>query len=166
MTAIPSVDARILSRPQELSAYYDLRYRVFVREQKVPVVLEFDARDFASPTGTIPVGIFEADILTAAARIIVDGPQRVHIGRVVVDRDARGRGLGRILVGAVESIAAHALLDPMEITFVLDAQMQALAFYETLGYSACGPEFVDAGIPHRTMQKIWRAPVGENASGN
>lgn len=30
----------------------------------------------------------------------------------------------------------------------LHAQVQALGFYERLGYSAEGPEYPDAGIPH------------------
>ena len=35
----------------------------------------------------------------------------------------------------------------------LGAQLQALPFYEKLGYTAEGQEFIDAGIPHREMIK-------------
>ncbi len=37
--------------------------------------------------------------------------------------------------------------------FVLDAQIQALPFYEKLGYVAEGDVFMDAGIPHLLMRK-------------
>ncbi|MGX1638627.1 GNAT family N-acetyltransferase, partial [Streptomyces albidoflavus] len=35
----------------------------------------------------------------------------------------------------------------------LHAQTHALGFYERLGYQAYGPEFEDAGIPHRAMRR-------------
>jgi ElaA protein len=33
----------------------------------------------------------------------------------------------------------------------LGAQTHALGFYEALGFVAFGPEFLDAGMPHREM---------------
>ena len=38
-------------------------------------------------------------------------------------------------------------------TVVLGAQTQAIPFYEKLGYKVFGPEYLDAGIPHRDMKK-------------
>ena len=35
----------------------------------------------------------------------------------------------------------------------LSAQTHALGFYERLGYAAYGPEFDDAGLPHRWMRR-------------
>ena len=35
----------------------------------------------------------------------------------------------------------------------LNAQTWVIPFYEKLGYVAFGPEFDDAGIPHRAMKK-------------
>ena len=34
---------------------------------------------------------------------------------------------------------------------ILDSQVQAIGFYETLGFAARGGTFMDAGIPHRHM---------------
>jgi predicted GNAT family N-acyltransferase len=36
--------------------------------------------------------------------------------------------------------------------FMLEAQIQALPFYEKLGFVAFGDEFLDARIPHRKMR--------------
>jgi len=36
----------------------------------------------------------------------------------------------------------------------LSAQTQALGFYQRLGYTAYGPEFDDAGLPHRWMTRV------------
>jgi predicted GNAT family N-acyltransferase len=39
-------------------------------------------------------------------------------------------------------------------TVELDAQLQALPFYEKAGYKAYGGVFMDAGIQHKKMKKI------------
>ena len=36
---------------------------------------------------------------------------------------------------------------------VLHAQEEVVPFYEKLGYSAHGPSFLEANIPHRAMRK-------------
>jgi predicted GNAT family N-acyltransferase len=53
------------------------------------------------------------------------------------------------LVRAIEARAAERGLHLV----VLAAQTHALGFYERLGYSAYGPEFDDAGLPHRWMRR-------------
>lgn len=35
----------------------------------------------------------------------------------------------------------------------LNAQTHAIPFYEKLGYKVISEEFMDAGIPHKTMEK-------------
>ncbi|MDO5720699.1 MAG: GNAT family N-acetyltransferase [Actinomycetaceae bacterium] len=154
MTPTPDAKTRILHSSSQRAAYFDLRYRVFVCEQQVPFVLEIDARDFAPLTETIPVGIFHADELIAGARILINSPTAIHIGRVVVERSARGHGLGSSLIQQAEVVAARALRNPAEMVIELDAQTRVIPFYESLGFHAYGPEFDDAGIPHRTMRKI------------
>lgn len=149
---------RPLSTSAEVAAYLDLRYRVFVIEQNVPPVLEIDARDFAPASQTIPVGLFAGETLVAGARLLIDTPRHVHVGRVVVEPARRGRGLGHEIMRGLETIALDALGNPPELTLELDAQTRALTFYQSLGYTAHGPQFDDAGIPHRTMTKTITAP--------
>lgn len=144
---------RTLRNSAELGAYFDLRYRVFVLEQGVAPVLEIDARDFAPSNKTIPVGLFDGDRLVAGARLLIDSSTHIHVGRVVVEPERQGRGLGHEIMRGLESIAQDALGNPPKLTLELDAQTRALSFYQSLGYTAHGPQFDDAGIPHRTMTK-------------
>ncbi|EYT80593.1 hypothetical protein CF54_24590, partial [Streptomyces sp. Tu 6176] len=58
-------------------------------------------------------------------------------------------GVGAALVRALEDAARAHGLTAMD----LHAQTHALGFYERLGYTAHGPEFPDAGIPHRAMRR-------------
>ena len=69
------------------------------------------------------------------------------IGRVAVLREKRGTGLGKALIrAALDELRALGLEQAK-----LGAQTHAIGFYEALGFVAIGPEFMDAGIPHRDM---------------
>ena len=61
----------------------------------------------------------------------------------------RRRGVGRRLMQAVLARAAE--LGHRQV--VLAAQLQAVAFYESLGFQAYGELFYDAGLPHRWMSR-------------
>ena len=81
------------------------------------------------------------------------------IERVAVLRESREHGLGRALMEAAETAAwrhGHALL-------AIHAQLPVLPFYERLGWRAVGPEFVEAGIAHRKMEKT--EPVAAPGEG-
>jgi predicted GNAT family N-acyltransferase len=123
----------------------DIRLRVFVAEQNVPLDEE---RDSYEETARHFLALWSCDA-AGTARAIVKEPGLIKIGRVAVLTPYRKFGIGVALMRAVEEAFEGA-------TFQLDAQIQAMGFYEKLGYVAEGPVFDDAGIPHRTMFK--RAP--------
>lgn len=124
-----------------------IRRDVFVVEQGVPEALEWDdadatARHWLARVEGKPVG---------TVRLLADG----HIGRVAVRGEWRHRGVGSRLIEAVLSDArAEGRRD-----LYLNAQLTAIGFYERLGFSAAGPVFDDAGIPHRTMRLLLKAPT-------
>jgi len=126
----------------DFAACFAIRWEVFVGEQHVPADEEADALDETARHFLLFVG----DEPAATARALVKAPGVVKIGRVAVRKPFRGTGVGAALMRGVE--AAHPGAE-----FVLDAQLTALPFYARLGYGAEGPEFMDAGIPHRRMVK-------------
>ncbi|CAM5244002.1 GNAT family N-acetyltransferase OS=Streptomyces alboniger OX=132473 GN=CP975_09040 PE=4 SV=1 [Streptomyces alboniger] len=65
-------------------------------------------------------------------------------------KTARGLGIGAALVGAIEEAARARGLTAVD----LHAQTHATGFYERLGYVSYGPEFSDAGLPHRAMRRV------------
>lgn len=139
----------------EDSSYWEgarsVRWDVFVIEQEVPRVLEVDARDFAAETVHL-VGMDDAGQIVATARVLADSPTAFHLGRVAVRREGRGRGWGAAIVTyAAEAIATRIPRGNVG-TITLDAQVQAIGFYEGCGYVMTDrPEFLDAGILHREM---------------
>ena len=84
---------------------------------------------------------------TGTARLLIAG-DTLKIGRVCVLAPTRGQGLGTALMRAA---VAEARALPGIARVKLGAQTHATGFYERLGFSAFGPEYLDAGIPHRDM---------------
>lgn len=140
MTLSPAIEIRQGDWASLGDAAGEIRRRVFIEEQAVPVDEEWDGRDpdcthFLAYRDGHPVG---------TARLLPDG----HIGRVAVLKEGRGLRIGLALMQA----AIDAARQQGHSEVLLDAQTHALAFYQHLGFQAEGGEFLDAGIPHRSMR--------------
>jgi len=117
-----------------------VRDAVFVAEQKVPRAIEWDEHDATSRHVIARDGDGGA---IGTGRLLADG----HLGRMAVLADWRGKGVGRALL---ERLLEEAATQHME-HLALHAQTQAGGFYRRFGFVEEGPEFMEAGIPHRTM---------------
>ncbi|MCL2595231.1 MAG: GNAT family N-acetyltransferase [Promicromonosporaceae bacterium] len=135
---------------------YAVRVQVFVIEQQVPPELELDEQD-SSPTTTHVLARDPATGAAIAAARLLSAPATpgiVHIGRVAVLAEYRGRGVGASLMTALEQIAqANHATPEGTVTVELSAQTQAIGFYERCGYEVHGPTYLDAGIDHRDARK-------------
>lgn len=120
-----------------------IRIEVFVEEQNVPLAEEFDAQDQTARH----FGVFKDAQMAGTARLVVDD-KIATIGRIAILKEYRKQGLGTLLIQKI--IAEAKKQDIKEI--VIGAQLQALDFYNKLGFQAEGPVFMDGGIPHRTMR--------------
>ncbi|MEU3658969.1 GNAT family N-acetyltransferase [Streptomyces sp. NPDC032940] len=153
----PAYRVRVAEDPADREACFAVRKEVFVAEQNVPEDIEYDAYDsgavhvLAVREDGVPLGT--SRLLHGAAAVAKNGdgdPAVGSLGRLAVVRAARGLGVGAALVRAVEDAARARGLTAVD----LHAQTHALGFYERLGYRAYGPEFPDAGIPHRAMRRV------------
>ncbi len=126
-----------------------LRVDVFVVEQAC-IYPEFDGIDARDDTWHI-MGKYQQQTI-AYARVM--GPQEapadqsVHIGRVLVAPDYRGRGVARVLFQqAMEQAAqqwpAHDV--------ALSAQVQVTGFYESFDFKKVSEVYMEDGIPHVDM---------------
>ena len=142
---------KILKNKEELNLGFALRIEVFVKEQKVPIELELDDKDHSD--NTVHIGYFHEDNLIGVARLIDMDKDVIHIGRVVIDKEYRGQGIGRELIIGCETTAKDIL--KREVTVELSAQIQAEKFYESLGYNRVNDKiYLDAGIEHVDMRKV------------
>jgi predicted GNAT family N-acyltransferase len=119
-----------------------IRREVFIREQGIPESEEWDGEDAAcihvvATLNREPVG---------TGRLNPAG----KIGRIAVMSGTRGRGIGtRILRCLILEARRHGIREPF-----LHAQVQAVPFYERLGFSREGEKFDEAGIPHVRMSLV------------
>ncbi|MBJ6638307.1 GNAT family N-acetyltransferase [Streptomyces sp. DHE7-1] len=147
---------RVAEDPADREACFAVRKEVFVVEQGVAQDIEYDAYDtvavhvLAVREDGVPLGTGRLLHGEAAAAKTGGDASVGSLGRLAVARSARGLGVGAALVRAVEEAARARGLAAVD----LHAQTHALGFYERLGYEAYGPEFPDAGIPHRAMRRV------------
>ena len=142
---------KILKSKEELNLGFALRIEVFVKEQKVPIELELDEKDHSE--NTIHIGYFNDNKLIGVARLIDLDKDVIHMGRVVIDKEYRGKGISRKLIIGCETTAKNIL--KREVIIELSAQIQAEKFYESLGYNRINDKiYLDAGIEHVDMRKI------------
>ncbi len=127
----------------EFSQAMKIRLEVFVEEQRVPLEEEHDSHDLTAKH----FGVFLEGSLVGTGRLMLH-ERTAAIGRVAILSEFRGLGLGSGLIRAMIEQAKGAGVEE----FVLGAQIQALCFYEKLGFRAQGPIFQDGGIPHRIMR--------------
>jgi predicted GNAT family N-acyltransferase len=151
----PAYVLRVAEDPADREACFAVRKEVFVGEQGVAEDIEYDAYDagalhvLAVREDGVPLGTGRLLYGEAAADRTDGDPSVGSLGRLAVTRAARGLGVGAALVRAIEDAARARGLTAVD----LHAQTHALGFYERLGYVAYGPEFLDAGIPHRSMRR-------------
>jgi len=135
----------------EMEAALTVRRAVFIDEQGVLEAEEIDAYDDdpAHVTSAVHVVAYVGGRPAATGRLLLDAPldENAHIGRVAVLREHRRRGLGRTVMLALQREAQRRGYSGITVA----AQLQAIPFYERLGYRAYGDVFLDARIEHRMM---------------
>lgn len=148
-----AAELRVAAGEVDLALVRLIRHEVFVVEQGVPPELEYDEYDATSVhvlALSDGMAMGTGRLIHGAEALAKTGVQgRVLLGRLAVRKAARGTGLGAELVRALEQAGRERGGTELE----LHAQVQALGFYERLGYAAEGPVYQDAGIPHRTMTR-------------
>jgi predicted GNAT family N-acyltransferase len=125
----------------ELSA---IRHEVFVDEQAVPIELELDEHDAHCHHWLAYID----GRAVATVRVRGNG----NIGRMAVRKSFRGQGVGTTLLKTVVDYAK----DQDWRVLSLAAQDHAISFYAEAGFTTYGDIFMDAGIPHQSMQQLLR----------
>ncbi len=138
-----SLDVRVAAEG-EMDEILALRHQVFCVEQGVPRELEQDGRD---PEALHLVAV-DGEAVVGTCRILT-GSDPWKLGRMAVRADRREAGIGRLLLDLAHRLAARAGVTRI----TLSAQASVQGFYARQGYIRSGGEFMDAGIPHVTMDR-------------
>lgn len=140
-----------VTTPGQMEEALTVRRAVFIHEQGVPEQEEIDEHDGDPVRVTTAVHVLArmGGRPVATGRLLLDYPpgENAHIGRVAVLAELRRGGVGRAVMQALQDEARRRRFAGV----TLAAQLQALPFYEQLGYAARGDVFLDARIEHRWM---------------
>ena len=132
---------------QELSAseLYEIlkaRFSVFVCQQQI-IYLDEDNIDFLA----VHFSLRRSGLVIAYARLFPEADTSVmRIGRMLTIE--RGKNFGKYLMAQMKEYAKSQGATKLR----LHAQTQAVAFYEKLGFHTVGDIFMEANIPHVTME--------------
>lgn len=136
----------VATKQNEIIDHLMVRFSVFVCEQNIPMELEHDSYDelsilFTAYYNTTPCG---------SARVILQDDGYAKIGRVAVIKDFRLMHIGSYLVKSCED---YIISKTSYRDVLIESQIDAIPFYENLGYVCYGEEFLDASILHKKMKK-------------
>jgi predicted GNAT family N-acyltransferase len=134
-------ETRLADWARDEAALRTLRTAVFVEEQSVPASEEWDGLD---PECVHAVAEHPTAGVIATGRLHPSG----KIGRMAVLAEWRGRGVGTAILRRLLDEAQHRGLEGV----YLHGQLPVVGFYARFGFVAEGPEFDEAGIPHRLMR--------------
>lgn len=126
--------------PGERELLRQVREPVFVKEQGVPIAMEWDDDDLIAYH---LLALDQDERPIATARLLGNG----QIGRMAVLPEWRNQGIGTALLLALTQHADSIGLR----TLFLHAQTGALSFYAKAGFIAEGEPFMEAGIEHQKM---------------
>jgi predicted GNAT family N-acyltransferase len=140
--AVAQIECIAAAWDAERPALERIRREVFIREQGIPEFDEWDDEDATS-----------VHVLATLNREPV-GTGRLNragkIGRIAVLPGLRGRGIGSLILDRLlEEARRLGIREPC-----LHAQVQAVPFYERLGFERKGEVFDEAGIPHVRMSLV------------
>ena len=130
---------------QELYDILALRSEIFVVEQECA----YQDLDYLDQQSTHVLGTDDGKLI-AYTRVVPPGlsyDDYVAIGRVVVDREHRRQNLGYEIMEVSNKLA----IQTYERSIKISAQVYAIPFYEKLGYSVVGEEYLEDDIPHTAM---------------
>ncbi len=140
--AEPQLECVLASWDADRPVLERIRREVFIEEQQMAESDEWDGED------TCCVHVI--------ARLNRDpvGTGRLNpagkIGRIAVFSGLRGRGIGTLILRRLLDEARRlGIREPF-----LHAQVQAVPFYEKLGFASEGVVFDEAGIPHVRMSLV------------
>lgn len=140
-----SLKIKIAETASEKEAAFNVRKKVFVDEQEIPIELELDEYD---ETATHFICTYNEEVVGASRLRIIDDYGKLE--RICILKEYRGMHFGRQIIAMMESVISKLGFDQA----TLNAQVSAQGFYKKIGYKKTPKDpFMDAGIEHVTMIK-------------
>ena len=114
-----------------------------------PLGLTLVQDDLEDEKANMLIAAFEDDVMLGCCMLVEEDPLTVRLRQMAVLNDLQGKGIGRALMTFAENIAR----DRGYKKISMHARVNAIGFYEKMGYYIVGDEFIEITIPHFIMEK-------------
>ncbi len=114
-----------------------------------PLGLTFTEEELEQEKDDILMGAFEDDRLLGCCLLTPMDAGAVRLRQMAVPNGMQGKGVGRALMIFAENVARDLGYKKLS----MHARKTAVGFYQKLGYSVTGEEFMEVTIPHYIMEK-------------
>jgi predicted GNAT family N-acyltransferase len=123
----------------------DLRYHIL----RKPLGMSFTQEELNEEKDNIHIGCFDDDKLEGCCMLVPINNATVQLRQMAVIAGLQGKGIGKVLMQFAENISR----DLGYKKIIMHARKTAIGFYEKLGYTTTGKEFLEVTIPHFAMEK-------------
>ncbi len=146
-------DLMLVDTKDKLDDALSIRREVFIKEQNVDINLEIDDLDMLFVDNCLHFVMYFKGSAISTLRII-NTDEYIKIGRVCVLKGYRNMGVGfNLITMVINYLKANNTFDINNKYLYLESQVSAIKFYNKLGFSEYGDEFLDAGIMHKKMKR-------------
>ena len=114
-----------------------------------PLGLSFSSEELEKEKNEVLIGAFEEEKMLGCCMLVREDAKSCRLRQMAVLNNLQGKGIGRALMNFAENIAR----DLGYKKIIMHARKTAVGFYEKLGYSVIGDEFMEVTIPHFVMEK-------------
>lgn len=121
-----------------------IRQEVFIHEQGVSIEDEFDDSD----EGQKHFLLYYLDEAIGTLRYQKISPHIIKFSRIAIVKKHRQKGYGKLALNYLINFIKE---KKRPLTFIVNAQVEAVPFYEKLGFLKEGETFLDANILHIKM---------------
>jgi GNAT superfamily N-acetyltransferase len=115
-----------------------------------PLGLRFTNEELESEKDNMLIAAFEDERILGCCMLLEEEPTIVRLRQMAVLNDLQGKGIGRALMNFAENLAR----DRGYKIIRMHARINAVGFYEKVGYRSKGQQFIEVTIPHFVMEKM------------
>lgn len=130
---------------------HEYRQMVKLRDDMLrkPLGLGFTPEELEKEKDNMFIAAFEEEDILGCCMLVEKDPTIVKLRQMAVLNNLQGKGIGRALMGFAENIAR----DRGYKIISMHARKNAIGFYEKMGYTVAGDEFIEVTLPHYVMEK-------------
>ena len=133
---------------KEYEQMIKLRFEIL----RKPLHLDFSKEELEKEKHDILIGAFEDDKMLGCCLLTKVDKHCVRLRQMAVQNNLQGKGIGASLMNFAENVAR----DHGYKRIIMHARKTATGFYEKLGYTVTGKEFIEISIPYVVMEKKLR----------